>query len=118
MATARLPPRSEGGRGFIVALIPVTEIVVRYPFHPLSDQSFVVVGCHDHYGSPHVLVRGGSGLTHLLPAGMTTAEAGSMAIACPRLPVTRLLELQRSRRLIFDKRPNRRRDFNSLCPDL
>jgi len=92
MAAARLPPRSEGAHS---ALVPVTEIVVRYPFHPLIGRSFVVAGQYEHYGAPHVLVRGSDGATYLLPAWMTTAEAGAMAIvACPRLPVNTLLELR------------------------
>jgi hypothetical protein len=77
------------------ALVPVAELTVRYPFHPLIGQTFVVLGQYEHYGAPHVLVRGTGGATHLLPAWMTTLEAGGMAVmACPRLSVSRLLELR------------------------
>ena len=47
---------------------PAREVVVRYPFHPLTGQSFLILGEHEHYGAPHVLVRGTDGTTHLLPA--------------------------------------------------
>jgi Family of unknown function (DUF5372) len=74
--------------------------VVRYPFHPLTGQSFLILGEHEHYGAPHVLVRGTDGTTHLLPGWMTLPEAGTTGIvAVPRLPVNRLLEL----RLVLDR---------------
>src|SRR6266852_4605703 len=69
--------------------------MVRYPFHPLTGQSFLILGQHEHYGAPHILVRATDGTTHLLPAWMTLPEAGTTGIvAVPRLPVNRLLELR------------------------
>ena len=71
------------------------EITVTYPFHPLTKQCFVVMGEHEHYGAPHVLVRGAEETRYLLPAWMTTPEAGSIEIvAAPRLSVTKLVELR------------------------
>jgi hypothetical protein len=61
----------------------------------LSGQSFVVLGQYEHYGAPHVLVRGADGATHLFPAWMATEQAGaSDIVAIPRLPVERLVELR------------------------
>ena len=55
----------------------------------------MILGQHEHYGAPHVLVRGTDGTKHLLPAWMTTPEAGATeVVAVPRLPVNRLLELR------------------------
>lgn len=74
---------------------PAIELTVRYPFHPFAGRSFLILGRHEHYGAPHVLVRGTDGTTHLLPAWMTTSEAGATeVVAVPRLPVNRLLELR------------------------
>ena len=71
------------------------EITVTYPFHPLHRQTFVVLGQHEHYGAPHVLVRGAEDTRHLLPAWMTSQEAGEIEIvAAPRLSVTKLVELR------------------------
>ena len=71
------------------------EITVTYPFHPLAKQCFVVMGEHEHYGAPHVLVRDAEETRHLLPVWMTTSEAGSIEIvSVPRLSVTKLVELR------------------------
>jgi hypothetical protein len=87
-------------KGAYSAGSPAREVVVRYPFHPLTGQSFLILGEHEYYGAPHVLVRGTDGTTHLLPAWMTLPEAGTTGIvAVPRLPVNRLLEL----RLVLDR---------------
>jgi hypothetical protein len=59
---------------------PAIEVTVRYPFHPLAGRSFLILGQHEHYGAPHVLVRGTDGTTHLLPAWMTTPEAGGRSL--------------------------------------
>src|SRR5260370_36246694 len=77
------------------AASPAREVVVRYPFHPLTGQSFLILGEHEHSGAPHVLVRGTDGTTHLLPAWMTSPEAGAIEIVTvPRLAVNRLFELR------------------------
>ena len=82
-------------KGAHSAGILAREVVVRYPFHPLTGQSFLILGEHEHYGAAHVLVRGTDGTTHLLPAWMTLPEAGATGIvAVPRLPVNRLFELR------------------------
>jgi hypothetical protein len=53
------------------------------------------MGEHEHYGAPHVLVRGTEETRYLLPAWMTTAAAGAIEIvAAPRLSVTKLVELR------------------------
>ena len=71
------------------------EITVKYPFHPLTGQSFVVLGRYDHYGAPHMLVRAKSGATHILPEWMSTeAAAATEVVSLPRLSVERLIELR------------------------
>ena len=71
------------------------DVTVRYPFHPLTGQSFVALGRYEHYGALHVLVRGMAGATYLLPAWMTTAAAGAVEVVeIPRLSVDRLLALR------------------------
>jgi hypothetical protein len=71
------------------------EITVAYPFHPLHGQSLFVLGEHEHYGAPHVLLRGAEETRYLLPAWMIHPEAGAIEIvAAPRLSVTKLLELR------------------------
>ena len=72
------------------------EITVTYPFHPLAQQSFVVLSEHEHYGTIHLLVRSADGTTHLFPSWMASAEGGATEIVTiPRLPIARLCELQR-----------------------
>src|ERR1700730_16735884 len=98
----RRPPsvRHHHRKGAHSAGSPAIEVTVRYPFHPLAGRSFLILGEHEHYGAPHVLVRGTDGTTHLLPAWMTLPEAGTTGIvAVPRLPVNRLFEL----RLVLDR---------------
>jgi hypothetical protein len=71
------------------------DVTVRYPFHPLAGQSFVVLGQYEHYGALHVLVRGADGATHLFPAWMATTEAAAAEIVViPRLPIQRLIDLR------------------------
>ena len=72
------------------------EITVTYPFHPLTQQSFVVLSEHERYGTIHLLVRSADGTTHLFPSWMASAEAGATEIVTiPRLPIGRLCELRR-----------------------
>ena len=61
------PPPSEGGSCWILA----REVVVRYPFHPLTGQVSAIFGEHEHYGSGACV--GPRGLTddHSLPVWMT-----------------------------------------------
>jgi Family of unknown function (DUF5372) len=71
------------------------EVVVQYPYHPLTGQSVLVVGETEHGGSRHLIVRKSDGAKLLLPAWMTFREAGSVTIlSCPRLSVSRLIELR------------------------
>src|SRR5713101_8770269 len=76
--------------------ILTVEVTVHYPFHPLKGRTFLVVGQYEHYGAPHILVRGEvDGATWLIPAWMTAPEAGATAIVnAPRLPVRRLVDLR------------------------
>ena len=69
--------------------------MVRYPFHPLTGQSVLVVGETEHGGVLHLIIRKPDGAKLLLPAWMTSAESGSVKIlSCPRLSVNRLLDLR------------------------
>src|SRR5262249_30655203 len=71
------------------------EVAVRYPYHPLSGQSVLVVGETEHGGALHLIVRKPSGAKLLLPAWMTFPESSAVTIlSCPRLSVNRLLELR------------------------
>jgi len=91
----RLRDRRQRRKGAHSAGSPAREVMVRYPFHPLTGQSFLILGQHEHYGAPHILVRATDGTAHLLPAWMTLPEAGATGIVTvPRLPVNRLLELR------------------------
>jgi hypothetical protein len=69
--------------------------VVRYPYHPLTGQSVLVVGETEHGGALHLIIRKRDGAKLLLPAWMTFPESSSVNIlSCPRLSVNRLLDLR------------------------
>ena len=71
------------------------EARVTYPFHPLANQTVLVVGDIQHAGARHLIIRRPNGATFLLPEWMAGSDAGLIRIiACPRLPVNRLIELR------------------------
>jgi hypothetical protein len=70
------------------------EVVVRYPYHPLTGQSVLVVGETEHGGALHLIVRKSDGAKLLLPAWMTFPESRGKILSCPRLSVNRLLDLR------------------------
>src|SRR5262249_27292264 len=71
------------------------EVAVRYPYHPLTGQSVLVVGETEHGDTLHLIVRKSDGTKLLLPAWMTFPESNSVKIlSCPRLSVNRLLDLR------------------------
>ena len=71
------------------------ELVVTYPFHPFAGQLVPIVGRIEHVGTRHLIIRTADKSGFLLPAWMTTPEAGAIQIvADPRLPLNRIIELR------------------------
>jgi hypothetical protein len=72
-----------------------TIATVTYPFHPLVGQSVSIVGCHDHGGTYHLVIRKPDGAKCLIPEWMTRPEAEAIRIlSSPRLSVNLLIELR------------------------
>ena len=69
--------------------------MVTYPFHPFAGQLVPIVGRIEHVGTRHLIIRTADKSGFLLPAWMTTPEAGAIQIvADPRLPLNRIIELR------------------------
>jgi hypothetical protein len=70
--------------------------MITYPFHPLVGQSVHVVGGKEHGGTRYLIIyKPDEGAGLLLPEWMTFPEAGAIqTVPCPRLSVTRLVELR------------------------
>jgi Family of unknown function (DUF5372) len=72
-----------------------TIATVTYPFHPLVGQSVSIVGCHDHGGTYHLVIRKPDGAKCLIPEWMTRPEAEAIRIlSSPRLSVNLPIELR------------------------
>jgi hypothetical protein len=70
-------------------------LVVTYPFHPFAGQLVPIVGHIEHAGTRHLIIRTADKSGFLLPAWMTTPEAGAIQIVPdPRLPLNRIIELR------------------------
>ncbi|MGY5795650.1 DUF5372 family protein, partial len=71
------------------------ESTVRYPFHPLVDQTVLVTGSHEHEGVHYLLIRQAHGGSFQIPAWMFDPAASSIEIVAePRLSAAKLIELR------------------------
>ena len=82
------------GRGHNAGFLTF-ESVVTYPFHPLSGQTVLVIGAHEHDGVHHFLIRQPHGGSYQIPDWMFDPAASSLTlISEPRLPVSQLVLLR------------------------
>jgi hypothetical protein len=85
-----LPPKGVHNAGCLTY-----EVMVTYPFHPLVGQFVRVIGDKEHGGTRYLVICKSDGARLLLPDWMTLPEVGAIqTLSCPRLSVTRLVELR------------------------